>query len=63
MLTTWQTGWASPPRTTSDPNLRHMIQFGIGMHHAGLKNESRKFVEKPFVERKIQVGPHPSRHG
>eukprot|EP00951_Prasinocladus_malaysianus_P015896 scaffold122827_cov35-Prasinocladus_malaysianus.AAC.1 len=39
-----------------DPSLRHTLQFGIGMHHAGLCNDDRKLVEKLFVERKIQVG-------
>jgi len=38
-----------------DPYLRHTLQFGIGMHHAGLADSDRKIVEKLFVERKIQV--------
>ena len=41
--------------SVKDPNLRHTLQFGIGMHHAGLGDTDRKLVEKLFVERKIQV--------
>lgn len=38
-----------------DPNLKHMISFGIGMHHAGLSPKDRGTVENLFVEQKIQV--------
>ncbi len=38
-----------------DTNLRHTLQFGIGMHHAGLGERDRKLVERLFVEQKIQV--------
>ena len=38
-----------------DSNLRHTLQFGIGMHHAGLGERDRKLVERLFVEQKIQV--------
>lgn len=38
-----------------DENLRHTIQFGVGMHHAGLTESDRKIVEELFVKKKIQV--------
>jgi activating signal cointegrator complex subunit 3 len=36
-----------------DENLRHTIQFGVGMHHAGLTESDRKIVEDLFVNKKI----------
>lgn len=42
-------------KQVSDPNLRHMISFGIGMHHAGLTSRDRQIVEKLFLEHKIQI--------
>lgn len=38
-----------------DPNLKHMVAFGIGMHHAGLSPKDRGIIENLFVEQKIQV--------
>jgi len=38
-----------------DVNLRFSLQFGIGLHHAGLVDQDRKVVEHLFVDRKIQV--------
>lgn len=38
-----------------DPSLKHTLQFGIGMHHAGLGDHDRSIVETLFVEQKIQV--------
>mmetsp|Transcript_13654 Transcript_13654/g.49673 ORF Transcript_13654/g.49673 Transcript_13654/m.49673 type:complete len:2207 (-) Transcript_13654:489-7109(-) len=38
-----------------DSNLKHTLQFGIGMHHAGLQEDDRKIVEHLFVTNKIQV--------
>ena len=38
-----------------DENLKHTIQFGVGMHHAGLEESDRKIVEDLFVKKKIQV--------
>ena len=38
-----------------DENLRHTIQFGVGMHHAGLEESDRKIVEDLFVKKKIQI--------
>lgn len=38
-----------------DENLKHTIQFGVGMHHAGLTESDRKIVEDLFVKKKIQV--------
>lgn len=38
-----------------DPNLRHTLQFGIGMHHAGLTDGDRTTCERLFVAGKIQV--------
>lgn len=38
-----------------DPNLRHTLQFGIGLHHAGLVEADRDLVESLFVGGRIQV--------
>lgn len=38
-----------------DPNLRHTLQFGIGLHHAGLTEDDKKIVEDLFEKVKIQV--------
>jgi len=38
-----------------DANLKHMLSFGIGLHHAGMLSGDRKVVEDLFVEQKIQV--------
>ena len=38
-----------------DTNLRHSLQFGIGLHHAGLNDSDRSTVEHLFVAGKIQV--------
>ncbi|CAL8464110.1 g3645 [Coccomyxa elongata] len=38
-----------------DGNLRHTLQFGIGLHHAGLNENDRSIVENMFVAGKIQV--------
>lgn len=39
----------------SDNNLRHTLQFGIGLHHAGLNDRDRSLVEELFSNNKIQV--------
>jgi len=41
--------------TVGDPNLRHTLSFGIGLHHAGLQERDRKIVEELFVNQKIQA--------
>ena len=41
-----------------DSALRHTLQFGIGLHHAGLPDSDREVVERLYVEGKIQVGGH-----
>ncbi|CDY47018.1 BnaC02g42030D [Brassica napus] len=33
----------------TDQNLRHTLQFGIGLHHAGLNDQDRSVVEELFV--------------
>ena len=38
-----------------DTNLKHSLQFGIGLHHAGLKESDGSTVEHLFVAAKIQV--------
>lgn len=38
-----------------DANLKHTLEFGIGMHHAGLVESDRKIVEDLFLNMKIQV--------
>ncbi|KAJ4821369.1 Activating signal cointegrator 1 complex subunit 3 [Rhynchospora pubera] len=39
----------------SDSNLRHTLQFGIGLHHAGLNDKDRSLVEELFANNKIQI--------
>ncbi|KAI9174879.1 hypothetical protein LWI28_024049 [Acer negundo] len=39
----------------TDQNLRHTLQFGIGLHHAGLNDRDRSIVEELFANNKIQV--------
>jgi len=39
----------------SDLNLRHTLQFGIGLHHAGLNDKDRSLVEELFANNKIQA--------
>merc|ERR1712048_603073 len=38
-----------------DENLKLMLSFGIGLHHAGLHERDRKLCEELFVNQKIQV--------
>eukprot|EP00882_Tetradesmus_deserticola_P026910 GHRQ01029731.1.p1 GENE.GHRQ01029731.1~~GHRQ01029731.1.p1 ORF type:complete len:372 (+),score=180.37 GHRQ01029731.1:361-1476(+) len=38
-----------------DASLRHCLQFGVGLHHAGLAEPDRQLVEALFVQQKIQV--------
>ncbi|KAL6068513.1 activating signal cointegrator 1 complex subunit [Balamuthia mandrillaris] len=38
-----------------DKNLKHTLQFGIGLHHAGLPREDKALVERLFRDNKIQV--------
>lgn len=38
-----------------DASLRHTLQFGIGLHHAGLPDSDRELVERLYVEGKIQA--------
>jgi len=42
-------------RRVSDASLKHTLEFGIGIHHAGLAERDRKVVEELFVEAKIMV--------
>lgn len=39
----------------TDQSLKHTLEFGIGIHHAGLPERDRKVVEELFVEAKIMV--------
>lgn len=39
----------------TDQNLRHTLQFGIALHHAGLNDKDRSVVEELFGNNKIQV--------
>ncbi|WOL01441.1 DExH-box ATP-dependent RNA helicase DExH14 [Canna indica] len=39
----------------TDNNLRHTLQFGIGLHHAGLNDRDRSLVEELFSNSKIQI--------
>lgn len=38
-----------------DPYVKHALQFGVGIHHAGLLEKDRTTVEKLFLSNKIQV--------
>eukprot|EP00761_Pharyngomonas_kirbyi_P009639 gb/GECH01009656.1/.p1 GENE.gb/GECH01009656.1/~~gb/GECH01009656.1/.p1 ORF type:complete len:2079 (+),score=534.85 gb/GECH01009656.1/:1-6237(+) len=38
-----------------DNNLRHVLNFGVGIHHAGLCDTDKKIVEHLFVNNKIQI--------
>lgn len=38
-----------------DESLRMSLAFGIGLHHAGLKEGDRKIVEELFLNMKIQI--------
>ena len=38
-----------------DEPLRHCLTFGVGIHHAGLKDNDRKLVERLFVDQQIQI--------
>ena len=38
-----------------DPALKHTLQFGIGLHHAGLAPDDREMCEELFSQCKIQV--------
>jgi len=38
-----------------DPALRHVLAFGIGIHHAGLDDSDRQLVERLFLEQAILV--------
>jgi len=40
---------------TKDPHLKHCLQFGIAMHHAGLEPNDRKIAEDLFARCKILV--------
>lgn len=42
-------------RRISDVSLKQTLEFGIGIHHAGLAERDRKVVEELFVESKIMV--------
>ena len=39
----------------TDSNLKHVLQFGVGLHHAGLNDKDRSLVEELFANNKIQV--------
>ncbi|TNN13844.1 Activating signal cointegrator 1 complex subunit 3, partial [Schistosoma japonicum] len=38
-----------------EANLRLILTFGIGLHHAGLQSKDRSLVEELFVNQKIQI--------
>ncbi|CAE7873629.1 BRR2C [Symbiodinium microadriaticum] len=44
-------------RRVTDQSLKHTLEFGIGIHHAGLPERDRKVVEELFVEAKIMATP------
>ena len=41
--------------SAADPSLKQTLQFGIGLHHAGLCDSDRKLVEALFLGSKIGV--------
>lgn len=42
-------------KNINESNLKLMLAFGIGLHHAGLQDRDRRTVEELFVNNKIQV--------
>ena len=46
---------AEAVEAVKDANLKHTLQFGIGLHHAGLSEGDRSVVEQLFCAQKIQV--------
>ncbi|KAH9911636.1 Sec63 Brl domain-containing protein [Fomitopsis serialis] len=38
-----------------DPNLKDVLQFGFGIHHAGMSREDRGLVEELFADGHLQV--------
>jgi activating signal cointegrator complex subunit 3 len=38
-----------------DPHLKHCVQFGIGMHHAGLSEGDRNIIEDLFRSGRMQI--------
>ena len=42
-------------QSLDDKALRHIITFGIGLHHAGLTSRDRETVERLYLEGQIQV--------
>ena len=50
-------------RSVQDQNLKFSLSFGVGIHHAGLKEPDRRTVEQLFVNQKIQVGIKDHLHG
>merc|ERR1719253_1376873 len=42
-------------RRVQDKNLQSFLEFGIGMHHAGLPEPDRRVVEELYLNNKIQV--------
>jgi len=42
-------------RRIQDNNLRDLVEFGIGIHHAGINEKDRLIVEDLFVKNKIMV--------
>ncbi|KAI0731785.1 Sec63-domain-containing protein [Fomitopsis betulina] len=38
-----------------DPNLKDLLQFGFGIHHAGMTREDRGLVEELFADGHLQV--------
>ena len=41
--------------TVKDPHMKHCLQFGVGMHHAGLEPSDRQIAEDLFARCKILV--------
>ena len=38
-----------------DPNFKGLLQFGFGIHHAGMSREDRGLVEELFADGHLQV--------
>lgn len=41
--------------TLTDQNLQVTLPYGIGIHHAGLRDHDRRIVEELFVNQRIQA--------